>query len=219
MTSQLATPVERESYKAAPSRFANPFAVCWTQPGAIPYVPNEISIRELLQQLTQHAYSGQVVGPHGVGKSTLVTALRNALHADGITTAAMTFARGKDHPPLPLLPSRGVLFVDGFEQLHFAGRLKLIYQCRQQRCGLVVTLHREITRISPWQSWRRLPVLARLAPDFKVAQQLFTLLKENSSTSVTSEDLVSSYHRCRGNLREVWFELYDLHEQRSRQNH
>ncbi len=77
---------------------------------------------------------------------------------------------------------------------------------RLQRCGLVVTTHTPAA----------LPVLAELKPSVSDTLRLFRELTAHAEPLVTPDDAVASYHRCHGNVREVWFELYDLFEQRRR---
>ncbi|MCA9240591.1 MAG: hypothetical protein KDA37_10340, partial [Planctomycetales bacterium] len=60
------------------------------------------------------------------------------------------------------------------------------------------------------------PTLARLCPSLEDAQRLFQLLRQQASTPVTLDHLCESYHRHAGNLREVWFDLYDQHERLTR---
>jgi energy-coupling factor transporter ATP-binding protein EcfA2 len=62
---------------------ANPFATCWTRPGAIEYLfPEGQSAANLVERLEGQNWQGQIVGPHGSGKTTLLDSLLSLLKAD-----------------------------------------------------------------------------------------------------------------------------------------
>ena len=58
----------------------NPFAVSKTGMGCIDFVfDSELTLSTILQALRQAKWIGQIVGPHGSGKSTLTVAIARAL--------------------------------------------------------------------------------------------------------------------------------------------
>ena len=62
-----------------PSRHTNPFATCWTRPGAIAFhFPPGESAEQLVARLAADNWRGEIVGPHGSGKSTLLETLEAA---------------------------------------------------------------------------------------------------------------------------------------------
>ena len=63
--------------KGPPSRHTNPFATCWTRPGAMAFqFPPGESAERLVAKLAAVGWWGEIVGPHGSGKSTLLETLR-----------------------------------------------------------------------------------------------------------------------------------------------
>jgi hypothetical protein len=51
-----------------PSRHANPFATCWTRPGALPFrFTNRGTAEQLVAKLATQNWRGAIVGPHGSG--------------------------------------------------------------------------------------------------------------------------------------------------------
>lgn len=53
----------------------NPFSTTFIRPGAIPFLfPNDQTIQDVVRQLAATDWWGQIIGPHGTGKSTLTAA-------------------------------------------------------------------------------------------------------------------------------------------------
>jgi energy-coupling factor transporter ATP-binding protein EcfA2 len=199
----------------APSRFDNPFATCWTKPGALQFrfAPGE-SAQQLLAKLAAQNWRGAIVGPHGSGKSTLLAAFKPLLSEAGRTVLAVALRGRQRQLPRSFVESirslkpiqNGLLVVDGFEQLGWRDHLLLAYISHRNHSGLLVTAHRPI----------RTPTLLQLAPNETLVSQLVIDLCAEVSTSVTSEDVAAS-HACHGsNVREIFFDLYDRHERKRR---
>ncbi len=163
-----------------PSRHSNPFATCWTRPGALPpLLPDGLTIGALVERLRASDWRGEIVGPHGSGKSTLLASL-----APAVARAAPTH----------------VTTVDGFDELAWRVRHRL----RWKRAGLLATTHRGAG----------LPLLCRMTPSRDQLCVLFDRLTAGRGTPVTLADALDLYNRCNGNVRDVWFELYLMHERR-----
>jgi energy-coupling factor transporter ATP-binding protein EcfA2 len=213
------------SMSVAPSRYANPFATCWTRPGAIPYrFPAGQSTEHLLAILAARHWRGAIVGPHGSGKSTLLEALRPALVAANQDIYSISLHDGQRWLPkdwrneFAATPASGALteatrekknrlvIIDGYEQLTWLERVRLWNHCRRQGAGLLVTSHTPV----------RIPTLIRLAPDLPLVERLVAELCAGVSTDITRAD-ISASHACHSsNVREILFDLYDRHEQRRR---
>jgi hypothetical protein len=105
---------------AIPSRDSNPFATCWTRPGALAFrFVSGQSAAALIEQLAAQNWWGEIIGPHGSGKSTLLATLRPLVEASGYA----------------------VQIVDGYEQLSRFARWRLKQRCRREKRGLLVTSH------------------------------------------------------------------------------
>jgi hypothetical protein len=196
---------------AVPSRNDNPFATCWTRPGALEYqFADGQSAEQLVAKLAEQGWWGAIVGPHGGGKSTLLETLKPALHAAGMNVHAITLQNAQRTLPQKFLSSirepESVVITDGYEQLNWFARLQLKRRCRRIGCGLVITTH------SP----TRIPTLLRVAPDIRLVQRLVADLAARVSIQITPAD-VNASHACHGsNVREIFFDLYDRHELRRR---
>jgi hypothetical protein len=192
----------------------NPFAARWIRPGAIPFLPPAgATWTSLCRQVAAHRRL-QLLGPHGVGKSTLlahfVQRLREqgwnvehvAIEPHGLarvvapveeeTNEAATAARHESQQRL--------LVIDGWQQLSAWRRLRLSWSSRR----LLATTHADLG----WQP------LLQLQPDPELICTLSRHLQRNTERLVSDADARAAYERAAGNLREALFLLYDVYEAR-----
>jgi hypothetical protein len=198
-----------------PSRHSNPFATCWTRPGAIPFCfPPGQDAERLVRQLAEQHGRGEIVGPHGSGKSTLLAALVPQMRANGCEVHSITLHDGQRRLPRGWInrvktmsaASHTILVVDGYEQLAPWWRWWLKFRCRRAGAGLLVTSHAPTG----------LPPLICTSSDLHLVERLVDILVQRVPSLVTPSDVVAS-HACHGsNVREILFDLYDRHEQRMR---
>jgi hypothetical protein len=205
---------------APPSRNDNPFATCWTKPGALPFrFRDGESHVGLVERFAALGWHGEIIGPHGSGKSTLLESLKPALVTAGCEIHAVSLREAQRRMPPGLAsalspmfdalasPQRRILIIDGYEQLGWWERLQLKIRCRRQRTGLLVTSHTPTG----------LPTLIKLAPDQPLVEKLVGVLCTNVSTGITPAGVAASY-ACHGsNVRDIFFDLYDQHERWRRQ--
>ncbi len=189
---------------------SNPFSAHRIRPGAIPYhFPPGHTAEGLLARLEQSGWQGQIVGPHGTGKSTLLAALRPLIERRGKATLLYELHDRQRYLPVKAgqeeLTGGSLLIVDGYEQLSLWSRIRLRRLCRRRRLGLLVTTHRPAA----------LPVLFRTQSSCQLALRLARelLRGEAEGDEVIAVDEVSRlFAEHQGNLREVLFGLYDLYE-------
>lgn len=194
--------------QAPPSRQSNPFATCWTRPGALPHVDCPgASVAAVVERIERHASGVCLVGPHGSGKSTLLAALQEPLAERGWRPR-----RVPADWPADAGDAGRVLLVEGLERLPFLQRRRRLRRWRRAGARPVVTLHHGATA-----GLLGLPIVARTSPDAELLLALFERLTAARATPVGPEDALHSYARHGQDLRSVWFDLYDLHERRTRQ--
>jgi hypothetical protein len=194
---------------AIPSRESNPFATCWTRPGAIPFrFPRNESASILVAKLAAQSWRGAIIGPHGSGKTTLVETLVPALFAAGRTVHTISLHNCQRR--LSRLPScEGsdfLLVIDGYEQLSRLERIRILSSCYLKHAGLIITSHEPTA----------LPTLIELMPDLPLVEQIVADLCCKVSIAITTADVAAS-HACHGsNVREILFDLYERHEEHRR---
>lgn len=195
----------------APDDFApadNPFSARHVRPGALGFrFPAGQSATSLVDKLQQAGWRGQIVGPHGTGKSTLLASLLPVIRAVGRSVVHVELHDGQRTLPVAIAPARltrpAIVVVDGYEQLSLPSRLHLSWHCRCGGLGLLITTHRRV----------RLPLLLETRMDADLAYQLVRDLLDNKADLVGPEEIARRLDQHDGNLREVLFDLYDVYEQ------
>ncbi|MFH1922988.1 MAG: hypothetical protein ABIP48_24250 [Planctomycetota bacterium] len=195
-----------------PESAANPFSTGRVRPGAIGYCfPQGRSALGLVERLAENGWRGQIVGPHGTGKSALVATLIRAIEETGRNTLLIELHdQERRLPPglrrMPELGAGTVILVDGYEQLAWWRRLALLRLCRRRGLGLVVTSHRSMG----------LPDLFRTTAGLALARRIVDELLREADSPIGPGEVEKRFHLHQGNMREVLFDLYDLYEQRRR---
>lgn len=190
-------------------RLSNPFAARYTRPQLVEYrFRDGSSARNLVDELAKSEWNAQIVGPHGSGKTTLLEQLIPELERRGRRVVRVDLHDGQRRLPKDVTQSLSAgeieqIVIDGYEQLGRWPRWMLGRACRRQGCGLLVTAHTDVG----------LPTLYRTATDSALARELAERLAGPQSLVMPS-DVAAAFAKQGGNLREVWFELYDLYELR-----
>jgi hypothetical protein len=186
----------------------NPFSTRYVRPGALPYeFPAGHSAQALVDRLANAGWWGEIVGPHGSGKSSLLAALCPALTAAGRRVVQFVLRDGQRRlpPEAAALAAAGpetLVVVDGYEQLSRLARWRLVRLCRRRRLGLLVTAHAPAG----------LPPLAQTEVTLATAQCVVARLVEGWPRGATEEEVERAWRACGGNLREALFDLYHRYE-------
>lgn len=187
----------------------NPFATRGVRPGTVPYLfPSGSSAESLVRQLQNNHWIGEIVGPHGSGKSALLHSLVPHLQAAGRDVVLVVLQAGERRLPDSVASSRWtpnmLVVIDGFEQLGWWSRWRLRSARRRVGCGLLVTTHASVG----------LPLLWRTKPTVEMTQELVRQLQVGAAPRIHDRDVAISFANHAGDVREVLFELHDLYEQR-----
>jgi hypothetical protein len=193
---------------------SNPFATRFTRPGAIEFLfPDGDSALALVDRLREHSWQGEIVGPHGVGKSTLLATLIELLRSAGRNVVQATLHQDETSLPAALDGWRSwsdatQVVIDGYEQLTWWSRRQLARRVRDRQAGLLVTSHAPTG----------LPTLMTVAPRLEVALQVVRRLTPDEMR-ITNDDIEQTFRACEGNIREMLFQLYDLYQVRRPDDH
>ncbi len=201
------------SQRPQPDPAENPFSAARIRPGAVAYLPTPTTnVGELVERLRQNDWWGQIVGPHGSGKSALLAALVPVIEQSGRPTLVVELHDGQRRLPIkpgclkgPDAPKQ--LVVDGYEQLSRWHRHRAKRLCRRRGLGLLVTSHDSVG----------LPDLCRVATDLTLAQQIVSRFQDGFPPLVTAGDVAATYAAHDGDVREMLFDFYDLYEARRRE--
>ncbi len=157
---------------------------------------------------------GQIVGPHGCGKTTLAHAMVARLNEGFGNVRWMTI---RNRQPMPFGstwlaiqeigsgfscgPHKSLLVVDGFESLSWVNRMLMLANIRIAGMGLLVTTHRRHPGIA---------VVQKLQPD-KTHFRKIALSKCGSTIrGISNATMDRAFDSAQHDYREALMRLYDL---------
>ena len=190
---------------------SNPFATRFTRPGAIGYLfPPGKSAVGTLDLLRNNEWWGEIVGPHGSGKSSLLAELLPLLEATGRHVNVYSLHQGDR--TLPISKSDVAAWnadtqvaIDGYEQLSWWSKRRLQSWVKARHAGLLITAHQPMG----------LPPLFATEPTLTLAREIVAqLLKSDQVQSLTGDDVAAAFAAHGANLREMLFSLYDVYQRR-----
>ena len=169
----------------------NPFRV--DRVTALPFVGGDVSaIADRLLALGR----GAIVGPHGVGKSTLMHDVGRMLNERGVRTitvglsgSASSAERAGAVNAVAAAPPEAFVLFDGYEQLTWPERRRA-----RRHARLLVTAHRPT----------RLPTLLTLRPTTATLDAVLSTLGVAPTAAAHA-----AFARHRGDVRETLMTLYD----------
>lgn len=186
----------------------NPFCTRRIRPGAMPFLFSVGQNAEaLVERLQQNGWWGQIVGPHGSGKSALLATLIPSLELAGRHAVLVELHDGQRCVPLNLDREcracvASVIIVDGYEQLSRWNRWLLKRLCRRRGWGLLVTAHTSVG----------LPPLYQTAATPELVEKIVGSLMAGQALPLPASELAEFLACHDGNLRETLFHLYDVFE-------
>ncbi len=181
----------------------NPFSSHMFSPADGGYIfPEGQSLESVISRLEQAGWRGELIGPHGAGKSTMLTDISRVLSDRNLRVVRWHTSNLCRLPPtgwlLDVLKRADVIAFDGAERL-VPGVLRLLrIITRWNGCGLIVTTH---NRLGFGAGIIVNPDADALARKFG-RSHLGPLLEKHD-----------------GNGRLVWMDLYDEFEKSYREKH
>lgn len=194
----------------------NPFSTRFTRPGQLSWRSRDQSPAVLLDRLEQIGGRGIIFGPHGSGKTTLLYHLMVEASARGWPIRHLRLRSWSQWPlAVSMVLSPGTSdhfhFIDSWEALAWPRDLLARIFAQQSR-RIVVTTHQP-RHCGNW------PVLWKACLEKHEFHGLVAdLLRQSDGAPIKFESslLDEIFIRHGGNIREAFFELYDLYEQQIR---
>ncbi|MBP7862263.1 hypothetical protein KA183_11315 [bacterium] len=175
----------------------NPFATVRLE--ALEYKFEHDTWTSFLARLESMNYRGALVGPEGVGKTTLLFEMRKRLAEDGFNPLLIRLSGGKRNLPLSFwlssLKEHRIILVDSAENLPTWQFQLLKLKCKLHSLGLCVTAHKE----------GLLPTLIQCRTSLDLLDQLSEKLL---GYKLEKQSLAKTYKSCDGNLRLAFLKLY-----------
>lgn len=194
----------------------NPFGTRYTRPGTLPFLAGSDGAAIDAARLAREAIGRRrsaIVGPHGTGKTTLLTQMRPYLDADAGRCRSITLRSGEVSTELwrtlSTVPSSGMLIVDGYEQMGSVEQLRLIVTAWRRRVRMLVTAHRPP---------RLFAVVARTGTSRQTARLLAAMLLEEfpAHREIMLRGFDEHWDDAEGNIRQLWATLYEQFEHQLR---
>ena len=204
---------------------SNPFATRFVSSGRLRFIGlDEGALDQLAETLIQQNGNGQIVGPHGVGKTTLTYELENRIAECSVVNTPFNFVRktigprgairsvdgsrmlvldDDEFPANQSASTQTVLVLDGYERLSWFQRIAVLKTCQRRRIGLLVTSHRVVWGV---------PKLVSLEPDIERFTSVVEALTADCEFELSSERLSQVFLENRGNVREALMSCYDEFE-------
>lgn len=175
----------------------NPYATARLE--ALEYRFEHDTWTSFLERLESMNYCGALVGPEGVGKTTLLLELKKKLSDDGFNPLLLKLSGGKRSLPLSFWvdsqKTNRIILVDSAENLPWWQFQILKLKCKLHSLGLVVTAHKE----------GLLPTLIQCRTSLDLLDELSeSLLGHKAET----QSLSLVYQLSQGNIRLAFMHLY-----------
>ena len=190
---------------------SNPFATRFTRPGSIPFLfPPGQSAVGLLDLLRNSDWQGEIIGPHGSGKSSLLVEFLPRIGDAGRNVVQFSLHQRDRTLPISKADVKGwnsqtQVVIDGYEQLSWWGKRRLQRWVKAHNAGLLITAHEPMG----------LPSLYSTQPTLPLARQIVAqLLGDTTTNPLTDDDIAAAFATHGANLREMLFSLYDVYQQR-----
>ena len=182
-------------------RQRNPFSTCFVEPGKLGYIFESGNIENVCLAFEKNKWRGQIVGPHGSGKTTLCRNIVDHLSAI-FGDATFITIRSDGSVSRHLVNLNGpvdlhLFVVDGFERLNWLHRMSLERTCSGKRSGLLLTTHRVV---------RGLPVVERTDTSWSTFKRIVDTLAKGQLPDKTVR---KAFERHQPDIREALMQLYD----------
>lgn len=178
-------------------------------------VKTELGYHFLSWFFEKNHWCSQIAGPHGSGKTTLMSGLASFLKNRKCRILYFTL-----HDHQSIIPSlfwkdlrlfssekggKKIFFLDGYEQLSLKNKLEIRWFCKTTGLGFLFSTHKP--------AWG-IPVLFRTTPTSDLLHQIVDYLLDDPEFVLPEFDYNHLFRDHGGNIRDILFSLYDEFEDR-----
>ena len=166
-----------------------------------------ITAHDLVKKMMPAGSRGQIIGPHGSGKSTLISQLVDMFRAAGLDVQRFTQRDRQRWLEIDNAKRRGwnehtLVIVDGYEQLAWWERWRIRRSHRRQGHRLLVTAHADQGMPTLWQTSSSVALLQRIVDQLTIDLPV--------GRRPTACNVRAAFESHQGNIREALFHLYDV---------
>lgn len=219
----------------------NPFSTCFTRPGKVPYFwpgsdrhsDNRVELESLIDRFVGNRCVGQIVGPHGCGKTTLCHVIADELGEIFPTVDYVAIRSGRDVEAMRYKNSlrdsstttgAKLTIVDGAERVSLLQQRMIVANLarsksfdpeltdpssRQKRSGLTPKLTNGLLFTSH-RPLKFVPTLLSVAPSLAAFINVAKYL--DPSLEMAEDQFAKLFGQADQNIREAIMLLYDRHE-------
>ena len=192
----------------------NPFETRWIRPDSVDFLcSGETQLPELLECMLNATQPCELIGDHGIGKTTLAYSLLQQARNNEIESQLIRC--GKDGGSVDWREQfrrNRLLILDEFEQLSTWQRRKIKQLARKTNTATLIIAH-ETQGLPALLSTRTTQsLLSNLTALKSLVRQL--QIQSQQPQLILDQDVENLFNKLRGNSRDVLFTCYDLFEQR-----
>ena len=170
---------------------------------ALPFEWVYTSESEMLSRVEKLNYRAAIVGAKGTGKTTLLEYLQKTFTEKGFDVRLVRLCEENRiinfdewKKATNMLSQKSIILLDGLEQLPYIRWLHFKFATRNA-LGLIATTHNE----------GRLPTLVNHITTPELLKTLLSKLID--TTNIENSKLQSLFQKHNGNIRNIFFEMYD----------
>ena len=200
--------------QASTTPHVNPFETRWIRPDRVDFLcPGEARLPELLERMLNATQPYELIGSHGIGKTTLAYGLLQQARDNEIESHLIRCGKdGENVHWREQFKINRLLILDEFEQLSTWQRRKVKQLARKTNTATLIIGHQ--TQGLP--ALLCTPATQSLLSNLTALKSLIRQLQVQSQQPllILDQDVEILFEKLRGNSRDLLFTCYDLFEQR-----
>lgn len=200
--------------QASTALHVNPFETRWIRPDSVDFLcSGKSQLSDLLELLLKATQPCELIGDHGIGKTTLAYNLLQQARDNGIESQIIRC--GKDGESVDWQQQfqfNRLLILDEFEQLSVWQRRKVKQLARKTKTATLIIAHQTQGLPALLSTPATQSLLSNLTALKSLVRQL--QIQAQQPQLILDQDVEELFDKFEGNSRDILFTCYDLFEQR-----